>query len=159
MVVSPPLAEAQLGLLDDERVRVEFRSPSRSGQSAIILHPIALMRRLAWLVPPPGKHQIRYCGVLAPAARLRALVVPAGRVSVQRVLFGPRPFESLVPVAHRVSWAKLLTRVYDIDGHICPDCGGPLRAVDAVLPPVAGLWILKQQIIPLAGTGPPGPQL
>ncbi len=78
----PPFAEAQLKLLDDERVRLEFRSPSRSGQSALILHPMGLMRRLAWLVPPPGQHQIRYCGVLAPAARLRCLVVPAGRVSV-----------------------------------------------------------------------------
>ena len=109
-------------------------------------------------MPPPGQHQIRYYGVLAPSARLRGLVVPAGRVSVQRVLFGPRAFESLVAVAYRVSWAKLLARVYDIDGHLCPDCGGPLRAVAAVLPPAAGQWILKQQIVPLVGTGPPGPQ-
>ncbi len=158
-VARPPFAEAQLTLLEYERVRLEFRSPSRNGQSALILHPMALMRRLAWLVPPPGQHQIRYCGVLAPASRLRALVVPAGHVSEQRVRFGPRTFESPVPLAYRVSWAKLLARVYDIDGHACPDCGGPLRAAGAVLPPAAGQWILKQQIVPLVGTGPPGPQL
>ncbi len=152
----PPFVEAQLELLDDERVRLEFRSPFRSGQSALILHPMALMRRLAWLVPPPGEHQIRYCGVLAPAARLRGLVVPAGRVSVQRVLIGPRTFESPVPAAYRVSWAKLLARVYDINGHLCPDCGGRLRAVAVVLPPAAGPWVLRQRIVRFVGTGPPG---
>jgi hypothetical protein len=32
---------------DEERVRLEFRSTLRSGQSSLILDPLALMRRLA----------------------------------------------------------------------------------------------------------------
>ncbi len=131
----------------------------RSGQPSLILHPFALMRRLAWLVPPPGQHQIQYYGVLAHAARLRSSVVPAGRVSVQGALFGPRAFKSLAPVAYRAFWAKLLARVYDVDGHGCPECAGRLRPVGAVLPPASVQWIVEQRILPLLGTGPPGGQL
>jgi hypothetical protein len=105
------------------------------------------MQEFGWaratrLVPPPGQHQIRYYGVLALAARLRSSIVPAGQVSVQGALFGPRLFECLAPVGYRASWAKLLARVYDVDGHACPECAGELRPVGAVLVPAA--------------TGPPG---
>jgi hypothetical protein len=52
----PPFAEAQLEVIDEEQVRFTFRSPSRSGQRELVLHPLALLRRLAWLVPPPRQH-------------------------------------------------------------------------------------------------------
>jgi hypothetical protein len=42
-------------MLDEERVRLRFRNPMKSGQTEMNLHPLALMRRLAWLVPPPGQ--------------------------------------------------------------------------------------------------------
>jgi hypothetical protein len=86
-------------------------------------------------------------------------VVPAGRVSVQGALFGPRPFESLSPVGYRASWAKLLARVYGVDGHACSECAGPLRPVGAVLVPASVQWIAEERILPLLGTGPPGGQL
>jgi hypothetical protein len=35
------------------------------------LEPLAFLRRLAWLVPPPRQHQLRYAGILAPAAKHR----------------------------------------------------------------------------------------
>jgi hypothetical protein len=40
-----------------------------------------LLEKLAALVPPPRFNLVRYHGVLAPAARQRARVVPSGRVS------------------------------------------------------------------------------
>jgi hypothetical protein len=95
-VSRPPLSEAQLRVLDEERVELSFRCPLRSGQNALILHPLSLMKRLAWWVPPPGQHQIRYVGVLGPNARLRPEVVP---------------------VAYRMGWARLLSQVYEVDGH------------------------------------------
>ncbi|MDX2086373.1 MAG: transposase [Kofleriaceae bacterium] len=45
----PPFAEAQLAVIDEEQVRFTFRSPSRSGQRELVLHPLAWLRRLAWL--------------------------------------------------------------------------------------------------------------
>ena len=40
------------------------------------MSPLELMQRLAALVPRPRLHLIRFHGVLAPNAKLRALVVP-----------------------------------------------------------------------------------
>ncbi len=42
------------------------------------MSPLEFMQRLAALVPRPRLHRIRLHGVLAPNAKLRALVVPQG---------------------------------------------------------------------------------
>ncbi|MGH8703285.1 MAG: hypothetical protein ACREVR_19205 [Burkholderiales bacterium] len=35
---------------------------------------------------------------------------------------------------HRISWARLLKRVFDIDMHTCPNCGaGELKIIAAIL--------------------------
>ncbi|MEO1228928.1 MAG: transposase [Myxococcota bacterium] len=158
-VARPPFAEAQLEVVDDARVRLTFRSPMRSGQRALVLHSLALMRRLAWLVPPPGQHQVRYAGGLAPAAKLRPRVVPAGRVGVQGAGFGQRKVVPAEPIPYRTSWARLLARVYSVDGHACPCCPGKMRPVSAVLPPDAAEWLRTARIDVVASTGPPSVQL
>ena len=117
------------------------------------------MKRLAWLVPPPGQHQVRYAGVLAPNARLRAEVVPAGRVSVQGCWFVARKYESAEAVGYRQSWAVLLSKVYDVDGHACPRCPGTLRAVGAVVFPDASEVQAMRSLEVVSGTDPPPPQL
>jgi hypothetical protein len=79
---------------------------------------LAFMQRLAALVPRPRLHLIRFHGVLAPNAKLRALVVP------QEVPHAPEtaaPAQEAEPAqceancAHhrpvRLNWAKLLNRV------------------------------------------------
>ncbi len=159
----PPLAEAQLEVQEDESVKLSFRSPTRSGQSSMVLHPVALVRRLAWLVPPPRRHQLRYAGVLAPASRLRRRVVSVGRVAVQVTWVGPRKCEPFEPVPYRAAWARLLARVYDVDGQACEACGGPLRPVGAGLPPDAATWLASHAYgtdhSAPTGTGPPPAQL
>ena len=74
------------------------------------------MQRLAALVPRPRLHLIRFHGVLAPNAKLRALVVP------QEVSQAPEPPELAAQEAKpaaceagcahhrpvRLSWGKLL---------------------------------------------------
>jgi hypothetical protein len=44
------------------------------------MSPLEFMQRLAALVPQPLVHLIRFHRVLAPNAKLRALVVPPGAV-------------------------------------------------------------------------------
>jgi hypothetical protein len=117
-VTRPPFAEDQRQLLDEERVRLELRRPLRSGQTEIILHPLALLRRLVWLVPPPRHcprggskepHRRAYSGADArgggsvivppdpirpsprPQRKFRPAVVLAGRISVQRMFALDRP--------------------------------------------------------------------
>ena len=77
-------------------------------------------------------------GVLAPNAKLRALVVP------QEVPREPEPAAQQAKPAEceancarhqpvRLSWAKLLKRVFDLDLEHCPNCGGELRIIAAIL--------------------------
>jgi len=71
-----PLSLERLSLLPDGRVSHRMKRPAASGATELVLSPVAFLRRLAALVPPPGVHLVRFFGVLAPNARLRPLVVP-----------------------------------------------------------------------------------
>ena len=90
---------------------------------------------MAALVPRPRLHLIRFHGVLAPNAKLRAGIVPSEPVNAHERC------EDHAHTAHasaRLSWARLLKRVFDIDLEHCPDCGGALKI-----------------IVPVKGTMPP----
>jgi hypothetical protein len=69
-----------------------------------------------------------------------------GRVAVQGSWFGAQKFEPVERVPYREAWAKLLARVYDVDGQACPRCPGRLRPFGAVLPPNAAEWVRRSQL-------------
>ena len=94
------------------------------------------MQRLAALVPRPRLHLIRCHGVLAPNAGLRAAIVPgtAGKP-------GEHPEEHARAPA-RLSWARLLKRVFDIDVEHCAHCGGDLKIIAAIEEPAVMVRIL-----------------
>jgi len=78
------------------------------------------LERLVALVPRPRPHLIRFHGVLAPNARLRAQVVPQ---EPQAPAQAAPPAECEAKYAHhrpvRLSWARLLKRVFEIDLEHC----------------------------------------
>ena len=98
------------------------------------------MQRLAALVPRPRLHLIRFHGVLAPNAKLRALVVQQEVPQVPET-----PAQAVAPAeceancvhhrAVRLSWARLLKRVFELDLEHCPNCGGELKIIAAILEP------------------------
>ena len=105
--------------------------------------PLEFMQRLAALVPRPRLHLIRFHGVLAPNAGLRAAIVP-----------GPAKSEPADEHAHgapaRMSWARLLKRVFDLDLEHCPQCGGEFRIIAAIEEPaVIGIVIESGETSPL----------
>jgi hypothetical protein len=67
-ILRPPLANDRLKILDDGNVRLEFKRPWSDGTSSVDLAPLALIARLAALVPPPRKHVVRYSGVISSHA-------------------------------------------------------------------------------------------
>ena len=85
-----------------------------------------------------GLHLIRFHGVLAPNAKMRAQVVPQVVPQEQA-----EPAQAAQPAAcepncahHRpvrLSWARLLKRVFEIDLEHCPNCGGELKIIAAIL--------------------------
>ena len=102
------------------------------------MSPLEFMQRLAALVPRPRLHlsgwprAIRFHGVLAPHAKLRAAIVPSAPENT---------IEHAADHAHhspaRMSWVRLLKRVFDIDMEHCPNCGGRLKIIAVIeAPPV-----------------------
>ena len=116
------------------QVVLKLKTAWRDGTTHLVMSPLEFMQRLAALVPRPRLHLIRFHGVLAPNAKLRALVVP--QESEQHTQAAP-PAEGEATCAHRrparLSWAKLLKRVFEIDIEHCPNCGGQLKIIAAIL--------------------------
>src|SRR3990170_5105033 len=108
---------------------LKLKTPYRDGTSHLVMSPLEFMQRLAALVPRPRLHLIRFHGALAPHAKLRAAIVPI-----------PAQTAHAADCAHahgarsRMSWARLLKRVYDIDVERC-ECGGKLRIIAAIEEP------------------------
>jgi hypothetical protein len=79
-------------------------------------------------VPRPRLHLIRFHGVLAPNAKLRALVVTQGPLALEEpTTKAAAAAECVVQTVQarpqRIGWARLLKRVFDIDMQHYPNCG------------------------------------
>ena len=80
-VARPPLAGERMSVLDDGRLLYRLKRRWRDGTTHMVFEPLELIEKLAALVPPPRINLVRYHGVLAPAARNRAGIVPGTAVS------------------------------------------------------------------------------
>ncbi len=119
---SPPVVDA-------ETLVFQLKTPWANGTTSLVLSPTELIEKLAALVPPPRLNLVRYHGVLAPACPDRAQIVP-----------GPSPLTQPDDAqngrrVHRVSWAKLLARVFQYDV-MCPSCSGRMKILTALIAPI-----------------------
>ena len=83
------VATERLSVLADDRVLYALKNRWRDGTTHVAFEPADFVARLAALVPPPRFHLVRYSGILAPAARFRARVVPEGPEPAARVASHP----------------------------------------------------------------------
>ncbi len=74
----PALANERVQCNSARQVVLKLKTPWHDGTTHIVVSPLTFMQRLAALVPRPRLHLIRFHGVLAPNAKLRAQLVPAG---------------------------------------------------------------------------------
>ena len=96
-------------------------------------------RALAWAPGNPGA----VAAMLATSTELRSLVVPQGPEVEERATAAVAASECVVQTEtnpdrpdrpHRIAWARLLKRVFDIDMQHCPNCGaGELKIIAAIL--------------------------
>ena len=111
----------------------KLKTPWRDGTTQPVMSPLEFMQRLAALVPRPRLHLIRLHGVLAPNAKLRAMVVPQGPDEGAEAA---KPAECEANCEHhssvRLSWARLLKRVFDPDLEHFTKCGGELKIIAAM---------------------------
>ncbi len=105
------------------------------------------MQRLAALVPRPRLNLIRFHGVLAPNAKLRPKIIPSQPLT-DTVSSDPSDDAPYHSSAARMSWARLLKRVFDIDVEHCPHCGGTLKIIAAIEEPSVITKILAHLGLP-----------
>ena len=151
----PPFAFEQVQRTEKGQVLFHLKKPRASGQQAMLLDPIDFLRRLSWLVPPPGLNQTRYHGVLASASKWRNEVVPEPEVELDldglTSLAPKAELHDAPPSGLRYDWAKLLARVWSIDVTTCPNCHGKVRIVAAIQKPEAIERILSHLGLPTQG--------
>jgi len=137
----PAFAGERLALTAGGQVSYRLKKPWPDGRTHLELSPVAFLRRLAGILPPPRRHLVRYAGVFASRARRRAGVValaPANRADAVDIAAG-QSTESTAPAAPvpnppgrrvkaRLPWAELLQRVFAKDVLACP-CGGRRRVL------------------------------
>jgi hypothetical protein len=90
--------------------------------------------------------------VLVPNARLRSEIIPSAPVNTHDTSaeHGDAPPPS---APARMSWARLLKRVFDIDMEHCPQCGGTLKIIAAIVGPTVIAKILTS--LGLSARAPP----
>ena len=138
-ITRPALSDERVQLNAAGQVELELKTPWRDGTTHLVMSPLEFMQRLAALVPRPRLHLIRFHGVLAPNAKLRPLVVPQRppadeELATETVTAAECDVEHVRALPGRISWARLLKRVFDIDMRHCPNCGaGQLRIIAAIL--------------------------
>ena len=111
-ITRPALANERVQTNAAGQVVLKLKTAWSDGTTHLVMSPLEFMQRLAALVPRPRLHLIRFHGVLAPNAKLRALVVPQAPEQLPQTA-PPADFEGSCthhrPV--RLSWAKLPKRV------------------------------------------------
>jgi len=146
-ITRPAIANQRLKRNPAGQVVLQLKSPWREGTTHIVMSPLELMQRLAALVPRPRLHLIRFHGVLAPHANLRAEIVPSEPLNAHQAC----DHHAQSPPASapaRMSWACLLKRVFDIDVEHCANCGGHLKIIAAIVDPVVITKILTHLHLP-----------
>jgi len=149
----PPLAHDRLAAHPDGSLTLRLKTRWRDGTTHIVMQPRDLIDRIVPLIPPPRTHQVRYHGILAPAASLRDSVVPASVQSesqgtTTQQLGGTESAEPAPNATHdamkprRTRWAALLRRVFAVDALACPRCGATLRLLAAIEDPAVARAIL-----------------
>jgi len=139
-VSRPPLAHARIKQRENGDIVYKLKNPFHDGTTHVIFTPLEFIEKLAALIPKPRGHLTRYAGVFSRHSNLRPLVVPH-ELRARQVLVLPleegKEEENEKPKPNnpaRISWAKLLKKVFDIDLSTCELCKGDnIKVIAAIM--------------------------
>jgi len=144
-ITRPALGHKRLRRTPTGEVALQLKTPYHDGTTHVVMAPLEFLQRLAALVPRPRLHLIRFHGVLAPHAAIRAQIVP-GKT---RRMSGPSEMAiEPVPASTRLNWAELLKRVFAIDMTSCAHCGAPVTLIATIEEPTVIAKILAHLGLP-----------
>jgi len=96
---------------------LRFKQAWRDGTTHVVFTPYELIEKLIPLIPRPRTHLVRYHGIMGPAAKDRAKVVPQPSLSQPKLRpEAGNPSHEMdatrMPRFGRTTWAVLLKRVF-----------------------------------------------
>jgi hypothetical protein len=147
-VARPPIAEMRLSESRDGGIIYRFKKEWSDGTQAVLFTPQEFIEKLVALIPPPRIHLTRFHGVLGPNHRLRRQVVPAQPEESGPAAVGEEDTARPTRDPRRLSWSELLKRVFQLDLTTCPDCGGNLKFIAAIMNPAVVAQILTHLGLP-----------
>jgi hypothetical protein len=127
----PPIANDRLSLTNSGQVLYRMKAPYQDGTTHLVFDPLEFIEKLCALVPQPRMHMIRYAGVFGPNSKDRSSIVKRNKVP-RKTKDGTEELRD-ERLSSRISWAKLLRRVFQIDIAKCNQCGGNSKVVAAVM--------------------------
>ncbi len=162
-IARPAVSEERLSLNVRGEVVYRFKKPWDDGTTAIKITQMEMMEKLAALVPRPRVHLTRYHGVLAPHYKFRKQIVPQKKQEPTLTLVNDTDSDAKRQKSktNRISWARLLKRVFNIDVEVCPKCQGKIKIIAAIEDPKVIKKILDHMNLPsappalLPARGPP----
>ena len=157
-----PFALHRFSLDPDDRVRYRLPKPRRDGSTEIVFEPVALLRRLAALIPAPYGNLVRYHGVFANRSRYRPMLPPppsdTDQTSCSHAGADAPSAPDDIDVAtagmneptprRRASWAQLLKRVIGVDALKCPRCSATMLVIAFITDPAIVRKILDHLGLP-----------
>jgi hypothetical protein len=152
----PAFGAERLSWTDDGRISYKLKRPWHDGRTHLVLEPVAFLRKLVGIIPPPRRHLVRYSGVFGRAStqrkKLQALVPePAAQAASCAPLSSTTAqlTASRSTPGSRLRWAELLRRVFAIDVLACP-CGGRRSVIAVVAVPQIAQVVLGALGLPNA---------
>jgi hypothetical protein len=154
-VARPPIATLRLSQAGNGDIIYRFKKEWSDGSQAVIFTPQEFMEKLVALIPQPRKHLTRFHGVLGPHHRLRSQIVPPPPPEESKDAMTGIKTPAEEPSVRkrdprRLSWSELLKRVFRVDLSTCPDCGGGLGFIAAVMERTVVEKILDHLNLPTA---------
>ena len=118
-ITRPALSDERIQVNAAGQVELRLKTPWRDGTTQLVLSSLAFLQRLVALVPRPRLHLIRYHGVQAPNARLRARVVPQGPPAQAHVATGVAAHDELARFERRQA-AAFAKANGELEGFVAP---------------------------------------
>ena len=140
-IARPAIALERLSVNQRGQVIYTLKKPYSDGTTHIVMTPIELLERLAAIVPRPRVHLTRFAGIFAPHFKYRSMVVPKPKQP-------PPPKDEEKAPKSRISWAKLLKRIFGLDVEACPACGDKMKIIAAIEDPPVIRKILEHLGLP-----------
>ncbi len=94
----PAFAQSRLSTTPSGKVSYKLKRPWFNGQTHVTLEPVAFLRRLTALIPPPRTHLTRFHGAFAPAAKLRPALTDLVPAPPDDAAATPEPEPSLAGI-------------------------------------------------------------